>query len=176
MTDSRPQGKTDLLAHLNAGWDDLHARLSQLTEAQLITPNPQDGWAIKDHLSHLATWELGMAALLQKEPRFPAMGLDEKLVHQEGIDFNVLNDYIFQQHRHKSLTEIQQYLQNAHEALLAALDELADEDLTRPYTFYQPHEPGEDNGNPIIGWIIGNTYEHYAEHWPWIEAASRMTD
>ena len=174
MTDSRPRGKNDLLTLIHAGWDDLQTRLSQLNEAQMTTPNPQDGWAIKDHLMHLAAWEMGIAALLQKEPRFVAMGLDEKLVHQEGVDFNILNDLIFQQHQDKSLTEAQQYLQTAHEALLAALDELTDEDLQNTYSFFQPHEPGEDNGNPIIGWIMGNTYEHYEEHWPWIEAALQM--
>lgn len=175
MNNSRPQGKNDLLAHIHTGWDDLQTRLNQLTESQMTTPNPQDGWAIKDHLTHLAAWELGIAALLQKEPRYQAMGLDETLVRQEGVDFNVLNDHIFQQHRNKSLAEAQHYLQNAHEALLAALDELTDEDLQRTYSFYEPLEPGEDNGNPIIGWIMGNTYEHYEEHWSWIEAAAKMT-
>ena len=173
MTDSRPQSKNDLLTLIHAGWDDLHTRLGQLTEAQMTTPNPQDGWAIKDHLTHLAAWEIGIAALLQKEPRFPAMGLAEIVGFQDGVDFDRLNDLICQQHRSKSLAEAQQYQQNAHEALLAALDELTDEDLQRPYSFFQPQEPGEDNGNPIIGWIMGNTYEHYEEHWPWIESALR---
>ena len=173
MSDSRPQGKNDLLAHLHTGWNDLQTRLGQLTETQMTTPNSQDGWAVKDHLTHLAAWELGIAALLQKEPRYPAMGLDENWVHQEGVGYDALNDHIFHQHRGKSLAEAQQYLQNAHEALLAALDELSDEDLQRPYSFFQPHESGVDNGNPIIGWIMGNTYEHYEEHWPWISAAAQ---
>jgi hypothetical protein len=30
-------------------------------------------------------------------------------------------------------------------------------------------QTGALNGNPVIGWIIGNTYEHYHEHSSWIE-------
>lgn len=42
-------------------------------------------------------------------------------------------------------------------------------DLFRTYSYFQPDEPGEDSGRPIIAWIIGNTYEHYDEHRAWIE-------
>jgi len=171
MTESRPHTKTELLNAIQTGWDDLHARLNQLSETQLTTPNPSDGWAIKDHLTHLAAWEMGMAALLQHEPRYPAMGLAEKAIFQGETDYNGMNEAIFRQHQGKSLAEAQHYLQTAHEALLAALAELSDEDLQHSYSFYQPHEPGEDNDTPIITWVMGNTYEHYQEHWPWIAAA-----
>ncbi len=171
MTESRPQTKTELLALIQAGWDDLHARLSQLSESQLTTPNPSDGWAIKDHLTHLAAWEIGIAALLQHEPRYRAMGLTEEAVFRGEVDYDSLNETIFQQHQGKSLAEAQAYLQTAHEALLAALAELSDDDLQHTYSFYQPHEPGQDSGESIIRWVVNNTYGHYEEHWPWIAAA-----
>lgn len=171
--ETRPQTKAELLERVQAGWDDLQARLAQLTETQKATPNPQDGWAIKDHLSHLATWEMGIAALLQHEPRYTAMGLDEARVFQGVAGYDEMNETIFHQHQEKTLAEAAQFLQTAHEALLAALNELDDTDLQRGYSSYQPHEPGKDSSTPIMAWIIGNTYEHYEEHWPWIAAAAQ---
>ena len=44
---------------------------------------------------------------------------------------------------------------------------LSDEDLHRPYSYYQPGSPQTAE---VIGWIVGNSYEHYDEHRPWIEA------
>ena len=50
---------------------------------------------------------------------------------------------------------------------------LSDADLLKTYRHYQPDEPEENSGAPIIGWIAGNTYEHYAEHQAWVEALAR---
>ena len=44
---------------------------------------------------------------------------------------------------------------------------MSDADLQRPYNHYQP---SSDRQQPVIGWIIGNTYGHYEEHQPWIAA------
>jgi hypothetical protein len=31
---------------------------------------------------------------------------------------------------------------------------------------FQPGDP--DEGRPVIGWVVGNTHEHYAEHIGWM--------
>ncbi len=160
--------KAELLQRIESGWVALQTHLAQLSEVQMNRPNPQDGWAIKDHLSHLATWELGVAAMLQKESRYRAMGLDEVAVLQSNPGYDALNDMIFRQHEGKTVAEAQAYLRQAHEAMIAALVELDDADLQRGYSFYQPQEPGEERDAPIMNWIIGNSYEHYEEHWAWI--------
>ena len=53
--------------------------------------------------------------------------------------------------------------------MLDALAPLSDADLQRPYAEY-----GEGGGRsadrPIIGWIIGDTYEHYEEHLGYLRA------
>jgi hypothetical protein len=51
--------------------------------------------------------------------------------------------------------------------MIETLQPLADEDLQRPYSYYQP--PRSQDG-PIIDWVIGDTYSHYAQHIPWIDA------
>jgi hypothetical protein len=53
--------------------------------------------------------------------------------------------------------------------MLAALAGMSDAELFKPYASYTGETAGDDR-RPIIGWIVGNTYEHYAEHQAWIEA------
>ena len=46
---------------------------------------------------------------------------------------------------------------------------LSDADLQRPYNQYQPNDPREASDNrPVVDWVSGNTWEHYAEHISWI--------
>jgi hypothetical protein len=51
-------------------------------------------------------------------------------------------------------------------AVESALGKLSDADLQKPYSHYQPADP--DEKRPVVGWVAGNTYEHYAEHIDWI--------
>ena len=46
---------------------------------------------------------------------------------------------------------------------------LTDEDLAKPYSHYQPHEP-PFNERPVVLWVIGNTSDHYDEHITWLTA------
>jgi hypothetical protein len=57
--------------------------------------------------------------------------------------------------------------EETHTRLVTIISALPDEDLSRPITFLQPDDPDE---RPVLRKIIGDTYEHYAEHLPWIEA------
>jgi hypothetical protein len=167
--ETRPQTKSELLARMAEAGAALEQTLSQLSEAQLTSVDTQSGWAIKDHLAHLAAWEIGIAALLQRQPRWEAMGLDEATVASHETDD--LNDIVYRQNKDRSLAEVRAYFHDAHQQMLAALDRLSDEDLLKTYSHYQPDEPGDDSGDPILNWIMGNTYEHYAEHQAWIEAS-----
>ena len=58
------------------------------------------------------------------------------------------------------------YFRDSHAALMAGLGKLSDADLKQPYSHFQPGDP--DEKRPVIGWVAGNTYEHYAEHIGWI--------
>ena len=166
--ETRPQTKSELLAQMAEAQAALEQTLTQLSEAQLASADAQSGWAIKDHLAHLAAWEIGIAALLQHRPPWKAMGLDEATVASHETDD--LNAIIHRQNKDRSLAEVRAYFHEAHQQMLTTLAGLSDEDLFKTYSYYQPDEPGDDSGDPILNWIMGNTYEHYAEHQTWIEA------
>lgn len=164
MSNQDPVSMTNLMQRIRESRAALEELIAALSEARLEA-RQGEGWAIKDHLAHIAVWERGIARLLQGKPRYEAMGVDA-LVRQ-GEDMDALNEHIFQQHARLPAAQILDTFRESHEELLAALADLSDEDLLRPYATYAVQdEPQPDTAarDPIVGWIAGNTFGHYDEH------------
>lgn len=160
--------KAELIRRIDEGYKALQQLLSTWTDEQLVTPGGPDGWSVKDHLAHLATWERGQAAMLRREDRWKTMGVDlDFAVNAKSVED--INDRYYAQTHNKSLDEIRAMFADAHQQLLRALDSLTEADLFRPYGYFQPEEPGEDDGRPMWFWLAGNSYEHYEEHTPWMK-------
>ncbi len=162
-----PKDKAELIERIRRSRSALEATIGRLSDAQLVAPRPPDGWAVKDHLLHIAAWERSLEALLQGRPRYAAMNVDEQTYLRSE---DALNALIYRQNKERPLSEALADFEQVHKDLLAVL---TDADLLKTYSDYQPDEPGEDSGAPIIGWIAGNSYEHYAEHQAWVEALAR---
>ena len=171
MNLKQPTNKAEFIAYLHQSWMELQQTLDALSIEQMTTLKDQVGWTVKDHLAHLIAWESGIVALLQYQPRYPAMGIDFAIARSKTED--EINELIRQAFAARSLAEVQASLQQTHDALLAVLAKLSDDDLLRTYAHYQPDEPGKDSGAPIYGWIMGNSAGHYLEHLPWIKALVR---
>lgn len=165
-----PGSKAEFLEKLAAGRRELWAFIDALSPEQFTARRDPAGWAIKDHLIHLATWEKGIAALLEYKPRYPVMGVDEALAFAEHSTVDEMNDAIFVAHKDDPLTDVIAALRVEQAYFDQVVESKSDADLAQTYSHYQPDEPGEERGDPIIGWMIGNTYEHYAEHLPWMQA------
>ena len=52
-----------ILARVDASWDELAGFVKTTEIAALDVPGP-DGWALKDHLVHLAAWERSLLAVI----------------------------------------------------------------------------------------------------------------
>jgi hypothetical protein len=161
-----PQDTTELLDRVAQAWTVLNQHIAAHSPAQLITPGPDGGWSVKDHLAHLATWEGMLIALLSGEPIYTAFGIDRARYDAlESTD--ALNAIIAERHKDWTLEEVLRRREETHAQLVAMIGALSREDLAQPITFFQPDDPDE---RPALRKIIGDTYEHYAEHLPWIEA------
>ncbi|ABX06803.1 MAG TPA: ClbS/DfsB family four-helix bundle protein [Herpetosiphon sp.] len=154
----------NLQARIAAGWQELQTFLQGLSHTQLTNPTDAAGWTIKDHAIHLALWENSLLALLKAESRAASFGLDEA-VWQQG--YEAVNRILQQRYHDLPLDQVFATLETNHQTLLAYISQLSDSDLMRPHREFQA---GSTNDEPIIGWIVGNTFEHYAEHLPWMQA------
>ena len=149
------------MARIEAGWNELVELVNQVEEAGRLSHAGADGWTVKDHLAHAAAWEHSLLALIEGHDRSSAMGLSVPL---EEIDD--VNEAIRTLHETDTADESLAYFRDSHARLVAALGKLSDFDLEKPYSHYQPNDP--DEKRPVVGWVAGNTYEHYAEHIGWI--------
>lgn len=154
-----------LLDRIEIAWNDLNSFLSHLSAEQLTAPTDAGGWTVKDHVIHLAVWEEGIRALLQKQSRHEAMGISEDLWNSGSADD--YNAVIQQRYKDMPLDEVIQSSGDIHRRLVDTIRSLSDEDLQRPYRYYAP---ASDRDAPVINWIGGNTFWHYEEHLPWIRA------
>ena len=149
---------------IEQSWNRLATLVDSLGPEKLeLTGNER--WAVKDHLVHIAVWELSLRGLLNGEDRPTAMGISGASGETDDI-----NEVIWLKHRHDSVDDVLDFWRKSHESLMRRLGELSDADLRRSYNHYQPNDPrdpGDDR--PVVDWVAGNTYEHYAEHAGWID-------
>ncbi len=162
----RPIAKADLLARIDRARASLEKTISGLSEQQLTAPGPEI-WSVKDHLAHLAVWELGVAELLQHHDRLAAMNVDPVTFRTKSED--EINDVIYQQQKDLTLEQVMAEFHENHRRMLEVLSSLSDEDLYRPYAYYVA-EPRNAPQDPVINWIVGNTNGHFDQHNPWIKS------
>ncbi|KPL85325.1 ClbS/DfsB family four-helix bundle protein [Herpetosiphon geysericola] len=152
----------NLQARIAAAWQAFQVFLRELSPEQLSGPTDAQGWTIKDHAIHIALWENSLLALLNSESRAASFGIDEA-VWQQGAD--AINNILYQRYRDLPIDEVYKTLETNHQAVVARIAEFSDHDLLRPHREFQANSTLED---PIISWMVGNTFEHYSEHEAWM--------
>ena len=151
-----PQNKAELLDRIEQAWTALQATIRGLTEPQMTRPDT-GGWSIKDNLAHLTAWEEFMRLNhLQGQPPHTVLQIDEKQFKQ--LDENGLNAVLYQRSKDQSVADVLAGLQRSHAQVVAYLERWSYEDLMKP------HYPDDPEANPLMNWVVGNTYEHYQEH------------
>ena len=153
----------NVIEPIDKSWRELNALIDSLGPSGLGITGA-DGWAVKDHLVHIAAWEHSLLALLEGADRRSAMGI--------GLDANetdAVNAAVWSLHRNKTPEQALAYFHQTHSLLMNRLAGMSDAELQLPYNHYQPNDPRDPNDDrPAIDWVAGNTYEHYAEHITWI--------
>lgn len=153
----------EVIDRIDERWGELNTLVDSLRPEELVKPTA-DGWAVKDHLVHIAAWEHSLLALLDGTDRREAMG-----VGRDAGDTDAINAEVWAMHREKTPEQALDYFRRTHELLMKRLQALTDADLQLTYNHYQPNEPRDvDDDRPVIDWVAGNTYDHYAEHIAWI--------
>ncbi len=165
VNDRTPLSKAQLLTKIQKGWDELNRFLASLSDEQKTQPTDAAGWTVKDHMIHMAVWESGVVALLNKQDRVAKMGVDAETWASDDDD--KINAVIQKRHQADSLETVEQQRHIIHNQLIQKIKSMSDEDLQRPVSDFDPQTQWS---NTIFGPIIGNTYMHYADHMPWMAA------
>jgi hypothetical protein len=176
MSDATPKTTADVLSRVDRAWASLEGTVGSLSPAQLTEVRDPVGWAVKDHLMHVAAWEDAFVARLEGRPTHEALGLDEATL---ALDEDAVNAAIFARHRERTLTEVLEALHASHRMARAHLAALHDRTVAGPASGVLP--PGSETSGfsidqatrerdttPVGAWIGGNTWEHYDAHHGWI--------
>jgi len=99
----------DLIDRVQIEWAALEFVVAGLSETQLATPGPE-GWAVKDHLVHIAEWEAATGAVLARRPQHEGFSLPADL----PSDIDALNDVLYQRSRDVPIGEVQARARRAH--------------------------------------------------------------
>ena len=78
--------RAELLSEIDGTWTKLNTALDGLTQEQMTEIRDPEGWAVKDHLTHMAAWERSVVVFLQGRPRHEGLGVDEQLYETGGDD------------------------------------------------------------------------------------------
>jgi hypothetical protein len=80
--------------------------------------------------------------------------------------YDEVNAHIQQQHKDLSLADVRRELEERSRAFVARIEAMPAEDLLLPYVQYNPY--AQDETEPLIEYLKGNSYDHYDEHIPWM--------
>jgi uncharacterized damage-inducible protein DinB len=139
------------------------------SEEDLTQLRDHGGWAVKDHLYHIAVWERGISYLLQGKPRHEGMELTEQQFNE--LDADEMNAIIFEKNKDRSLDDVMQVFHEEHQTMVNYLSSptISWEDLQKTYSHYAADDPEVDTGDPVLFWVFGNTAGHFDMHQAWIE-------
>lgn len=168
MNDKPVVTKYELLTETDQAYTALEKALKPVTREQLTILQDPQGWTVKDHLAHLVAWERSVVFMLQGQPRYDGLEIDEKL-YREG-SFDQINAVIQDRQQNSSWERVLASFRETHKLFLDLIERLDDKELNRPCSHYLPDEPGEWDQRPAINALYANSADHFREHLDYIKA------
>src|SRR5689334_19018984 len=123
---SDPTTKAELLARIRAARADLERTIAGLDDAALSAPGPE-GWAVKDHLAHLAAWGRKVLANMEGRKGPQVLGVPED-VYQRG-DWVEINEIVRAPDKDRPAADILADYRDVHTTLLQRIEALPETDL-----------------------------------------------
>ncbi len=146
--------KSELLANIRRERATLDALVASLSEAEMIAPELDAGWSVKDVLAHISVWEERCASWLETVAR----GETPERPEVQDVDDENARDYAAA--KDAALAAMLAQSRESHAALLRSVEALAEGDLADERRF----------GWPTWKMVSSNSDEHYREHIEQIEA------
>ena len=159
---SRVTPKSEVLLRLKVRRDAFVSVLAAIPEPLFLRAETIGRWSVRDLLAHLVAHEQRALAELAAARRGQHLAID----HTCTNEFNAGAGFAWAPlGRHEALTA----WDDSYRAVVAAVDELTEVD-------FMPGSALEHAlGDTVDGALANNTYAHYAEHLPGLEALARMS-
>lgn len=146
---------------------DLSSAADALSAAQIERPGAQDDWSVKDILAHVSFWHNRLAALLEAV----LSGTAPTPLSEPGEDIAATVDRVNAAHyaatKDLPAGTVRADLEHSYARVAATLARLRDADLA---------DTGALStllGGSVLELIAGDTYGHYEEHLPALQAQNQ---
>lgn len=152
--------KEHILAAMREQFNSWEELLVSLSEEQIIVPNFDFDWSIKNVMAHLWAWQQISIARMEagaqnREPEFPKWVVDIGNDWEENADR--VNALTYETNHNKSWTEIHQNWRNGFLRFLELGDKISERDLldTGRYPWLKGYS---------LAFILVASYDHHQEH------------
>lgn len=166
MTTENQDPKAAMLAKIEASYKNFLKYIDALTPEDWTGPTDAVGWTVKDHVSHLAAWAASMIAVIEKQPRWEGIGVSREVWDTVENRYDTINAVVRENHLADSIEQVRADLVSAHKGLMALVEPMSIEELSRPYSDFQPWAEGVSS--PLYGYVDGNSGGHYDLHLEYI--------
>ena len=151
--------KPELLKAIQKGRAEFEAALARLTPEQMTAPGAMGKWSVKDLLGHISMWESRLVTILYAIER----GATPQTFRTQA-EVDQANAESYAEQRDRPLDRVLADFHGVHIQLLKRLEAVKERDLNDPKRFKWMED------EPLEKLVAGDTFVHYAEHRPAIEA------
>ena len=156
-----PPGKEALLAKIEDGWRALMAAVEAVPVNKMALA-PSGGWSVKDQIAHVTAWEdILLRHYIGGAPLPEVAGAKGAAI--EDIDH--VNLILFERDHDLTIEQVMDRAAVTHKTVIEKIQ------VTDWETLQGPHRVGDRELPSLLAAVAANTYEHYEEHTPQIEAA-----
>jgi uncharacterized damage-inducible protein DinB len=153
--------KEQLLANIRDERATFDALVSSLSDGELVAPELEAGWSVKDVLAHISAWERLCLKWIREGRR------EEGPLTQESID--AFNDGIYHANHARALDLVRLESRGSCEAMVLAVEALTG-DLDAPPPWASDEFTGGTTTATLGQIVSANSDEHYREHIDQIES------
>ena len=158
--------KTELLQTMRKERADWVATLESVGEARMLLTGVAGSWSVKDIVAHVTAYERWLVVWLKAAARGqlpPASALEDP-------DVDRRNAWIFAHTCDRSLQDVLAESERVFQQLEAQVARTAETDLVEAHRTAWFVVPYWRESRPLWKCIAGDSYEHYHQHIPTIEA------
>jgi hypothetical protein len=134
--------------------------IDQSPQERMEEKGVETDWSIKDILAHITSWETKMVEVMiamQTSDEMPDWPTTDEAVDTLNAHFHVNN-------QDKPLAQVLAEFEASYPQAIAATEATSETDLFNPARF------AWRKGRPLWWMVAGNTFGHYSDHIPNIEA------
>lgn len=155
-----PKNMQELLTRIETEWSALMMLVEKLDGPQMLRLD-EGGWSAKDNLAHLTEWlKILLGRHMDGHPLEEVLGFSPEGAAEWDMD--VMNQIMLERNQHRSVQDVLAELKSTYAQAVKRLESTPFETLLQP-------RRADDPDSLLLYSVIGDTYEHFAEHRETIE-------